>query len=74
VFVTRIDSGGDIASSILIGGSQNDTASGIAVNQLGQVCISGYTTSVDLPVTQSAAQPVRGSLVDAFVMILNFVK
>jgi hypothetical protein len=49
-----------------LGGSEFERGWGIAVDQQGQVSVSGQTTSSDFPV-ENAIQPVIGGASDAFV-------
>ncbi|MFZ0816457.1 MAG: choice-of-anchor D domain-containing protein [Candidatus Sulfotelmatobacter sp.] len=51
-----------------LGGSDNDFASGLAVDANGNVYIAGSTSSADFPVTQEAFQNVLGGGTDAFVV------
>ena len=51
-----------------LGGSGNDSASGIALDANGNTYVAGSTDSSDLPVTQGAFQDLLGGSFDAFVM------
>ena len=51
-----------------IGGTDLDMANGIALDPSGDVWITGYTLSVDFPVTADAAQPRNAGDVDGFVV------
>jgi uncharacterized protein (TIGR03437 family) len=59
--------------SVLVGGSNNETSAGIAVDPQGSVYVSGYTESPDFPTTassQNAHAPKIGEP-DIFVFKLN---
>ncbi len=53
------------------GGSGNEEVRGMAFDGKGNVIITGYTLSNDLPVTGDAVQPSYGGNGDAFVAVLN---
>ncbi len=61
---------GSIVFSTLLGGSANDTATGIAVDGSGNVWLAGYTGSVDFPVAGSPATAFHGEN-DAFLAEIN---
>lgn len=55
-----------------LGGSGNDSSSGISIDQAGNVYIAGTTDSTDFPVTPSAFLNTKpGSIESAFVAKLN---
>ena len=60
-----------LAYCTYLGGSQNDSGYGIAVDASGNAYATGYTQSTDLPVTPSALQTTNGGGLDAFVARLN---
>lgn len=51
-----------------LGGSADESASGMALDSMGNLYITGATTSTDLPTTQGAFQVQPGGNTDAFVM------
>ncbi len=61
-FVTKINaSGSALVYSTYLGGSQNDTAFGIAVDSSGDAYIAGETYSTNFPTTTGAFQTSLGS-------------
>jgi hypothetical protein len=54
--------------STFLGGSGNDSASGLAVDAAGNIYIAGSTSSDDFPVTPGAFQRHLGGGTDAFVL------
>jgi len=72
-FVLELNSSGNsLIYSTFLGGSGNDYATGIAVDATGQAYISGYTASIDFPVTSNAFQSsYGGGEFDGFFARLN---
>jgi uncharacterized protein (TIGR03437 family) len=54
VFVTKLDTDGNIVYSTYFGGSGSDNAAGMALGNDGSVYITGTTNSADFPVTKGA--------------------
>jgi hypothetical protein len=72
VFVTKVNRAGSaFLYSTLLGGSNNDYATGIAIDAAGSAYLTGYTSSSDFPVTNGAYQMLLGGSYDAFVAKLN---
>lgn len=70
-FVAKLDSAGTgLIYSTYLGGSFVDRGNSIAVDQLGNAYVTGWTESPDFP-TANAFQPDKGGGRDAFVMKLN---
>ncbi|HEV3036861.1 MAG TPA: SBBP repeat-containing protein [Candidatus Angelobacter sp.] len=71
-FVTKLNpSGRKIIYSTYLGGTRGDSASAIAVDELGEAYVTGSTSSTDFPV-QNAIQPQNaGGNSDVFVTKLN---
>jgi len=68
-FVTKLDpSGQNLVYSTYIGGSVNDQAIGIAVDQQGNAYVTGTTLSPDFPTTSGAS---NASATGAFMLRLN---
>ncbi|MDD4905658.1 MAG: SBBP repeat-containing protein, partial [Methylobacter tundripaludum] len=66
-FVSRINSKGSrLDYSTYLGGLGNESASGVAVDILGNAYITGFTDSVDFPVRKALQPHVKG-LSDAFI-------
>jgi hypothetical protein len=73
VFVTRLDLAAPniISYSTYFGGSGGDVAYDMALDATGNVYLTGYTNSVDFPVTPDALQSKNGGGFDVFVSKLN---
>ena len=70
-FVTELNPAGNgLVYSTYLGGSNSDTATGIALATNDDAIITGYTTSTNFP-TVHAAQPVYGGNGDGFVSKLS---
>jgi len=70
-FVAELDSTGSrLVFSALIGGSGEETATGVAVGQAGTICVTGYTSSFDFP-SVAPLQSVLSGLWNAFVTVVN---
>ncbi len=71
VFITKIAKGGaSISFSTFLGGYIQDTAGGIAVDQAGNIFVTGETFSDDFPV-KNAYQSTFAKNGDAFVLKIN---
>ena len=75
-FVTKLTSTGALGYSTFIGGSNEETGYGIAVDTAGNAAAVGETSSTDLPTTANALQPGFGggggaNAIDGFVTRLN---
>jgi len=68
-FVAKISPAGTgLLYASYLGGSNEDTIGGIAVDGLGNVYVTGYTTSADFPTTPGAFDTTYGIVQDAFVV------
>jgi Beta-propeller repeat len=65
-FVASYDPRGRVRWATYLGGSIYDSGSGIAVDGLGNISVTGDSSSLDFPVTACAAKPHHGGD-DAFV-------
>jgi hypothetical protein len=65
-FVTEVSPTGTLVYSTYLGGTLNDYGTGIAVDNTGDVTISGYTYSTNFP-TQDALQSALGGGSDIFI-------
>jgi hypothetical protein len=70
-FVVKLNAAGGLGYSLLVGGSGDTSANVIAVNPAGNAYITGYSTSINLPVSAGAVQPVAGGGGDVFVAEVN---
>jgi Beta-propeller repeat/FG-GAP-like repeat len=70
-FVTKLDSAGNaLVYSTYLGGSDDDSGAGIAVDAAGNAYVTGLTNSINFP-TLHPAQTAFGGYQDAFVTKLN---
>ena len=72
-FVTKLNAAGNaLIYSTYLGGADDDSGAGIAVDRIGNAYVTGYTCSTDFP-TANALQGGSGSggCYDAFVARLN---
>jgi hypothetical protein len=70
-FVTKLNPiGSALVFSTYLGGAGDDYATGIAIDSLSRVYVTGLTLSGNFP-TLNAPQPVSGGFYDAFVTELN---
>ena len=71
-FVAQVSiADGTVAFSTLIGGSQDDSAWGLALDSHRNVYVSGQTDSPDFPTTVDAFQSDYGGRADAFLVRLS---
>ncbi len=72
VFVTKWDpKGGQLLYSTFLGGSINETATGIAVDAAGNAYVAGFTNSANFPLTPGAFQSTLAGTQNAFVTKLS---
>jgi len=72
-FVAKLNPAGtELVYTTFLGGSKYDCGKGIAVDGDGNACITGYTWSVDFPVTIGTCQEDHLGGFDAFVAKLNY--
>lgn len=65
---TKLSSDGQtIIASTFIGGSSEDIGEGIAIDNSGDIVVTGRTWSMDFPVTDGAYQEDKGGLSDVFI-------
>jgi hypothetical protein len=69
-FITKFDTNGTMVYSTLLGGTGSDKATGIAVDSLGNIFVTGQTSSSDFP-TSKPFQPGLHGNSDLFVTVLN---
>lgn len=68
-FVVRLNStGSTLEYSTFLGGSDSDGATRLTLNAAGDIYVTGYTGSVDFPVSQNAVQPTFKGDYDAFAV------
>jgi hypothetical protein len=67
-FVAKLNgSGTDAVFCTFLGGDSYDEAHGVAVDDSGYVCVSGWTGSSNFPTTPGVYQPAKSGSYDAFV-------
>jgi hypothetical protein len=72
VFVTKINpSGTALVYSTYLGGSAQDGGSGVALDSEGNAYVTGFTQSLDFPVTPGAFQMTLNGSESAFVTEIN---
>ena len=69
-FVTKFDTNGNMLYSTYLGGNGDERADGIAVDSLGNMYLSGQTTSANFPTAKPFQPALRGTS-NAFVSVLN---
>jgi hypothetical protein len=69
-FVVKFDGSGNVVYATYLGGSGEDFPVAIAVDETGNVYVTGYTRSNDFP-TLNAFQKALASAQDAFISVLN---
>ncbi|MCZ6688665.1 MAG: SBBP repeat-containing protein [Planctomycetota bacterium] len=71
-FVAALDpAGGSLAFATYLGGTGHDEIRGIAVDYIGRVVLTGFTSSLDFPVTPGALNISHNGGDDAFVTWLS---
>jgi uncharacterized protein (TIGR03437 family) len=68
--IVKVDKSGKMVYSTYLGGDNQERAQGLAVDSTGAAFVSGYTYSVDFPVT-NALQPRSTGRPDAFLAKLS---
>jgi hypothetical protein len=69
-FLAKLNSEGKILYSTYLGGSEGDSAAGVAVDPAGNVYVCGATGSSDFPTAAPLQQALRGRS-DAFVLKID---
>jgi len=72
-FATKLTSSGSMGYSTYLGGDQEDTAAGVAVDSSGNAYIAGRTRSTNFPTTSGAFQTAEQGGQDGFVTKLNAI-
>ena len=68
--MAKLDPNGETLWVTPISGSDHDAGGGVAMNSVGEVCVTGWTDSPDFP-TVDALDPSLTGFRDAFVMKLS---
>ena len=70
-FVVKLNASSQVLYSTYLGGTGENTGTGIVADAAGNAYVAGYTTAPDFPVTSSAYQPTNHGSYDTFIAILN---
>jgi hypothetical protein len=71
-YIAKLSPAGDmLLFSTLLGGSNDDSATGMALDSSGNIYVVGSTNSADFPTTNGAAQTARSGGFDAFIAKLD---
>jgi hypothetical protein len=70
-FLTKLSAAGAIVYSTYIGGTSDDSGSGVAVDPAGNAYVVGLTSAPNFPVTPGAIQTTYGGNEDLFVVRVN---
>ena len=68
-FVTKLNTSSAVIYSTYLGGSGLDGATGMAVNPAGNVFLTGFTTSTNLPLADAYQSAYNGGSFDAFAEV-----
>jgi uncharacterized repeat protein (TIGR01451 family) len=60
VFVTKLNSGANLLYSTYLAGSGVDSASGLAIDSMSRIYVTGTTTSTDFPTTPNSWSTLNG--------------
>ncbi|MCE5200112.1 MAG: SBBP repeat-containing protein [Armatimonadota bacterium] len=72
VYVAKLNpSGTALEYATFLGGDNSDFTAGFAVDSTGCAYVAGYTSSMNFPVTEGAANTIRRGSCDAYVAKLN---
>ena len=72
IFIAKLNPDGThFAYVTFLGGHENETPRGLAIDGLGNVYVTGYTISTDFPTTTGAYKTSSSGNEDAFVVKLN---
>jgi Beta-propeller repeat len=72
VFAAKLSAdGSSLLYSAILGGTTNDSGTGIAVDEAGNAYVAGYTSSTNFPVTAGAFQKHSNATLFGFVSKLN---
>lgn len=69
-FVAQVNSAGDVAWRVYLGGSGFDSARALAVDAAGNIYVTGQTTSINFPIL-NAWDTTRSGVSDAFLVKLS---
>ena len=72
VFITKFSpDGATKIFSTYLGGNGDDEASRIVLDNLGNICLAGSTTSSNFPTNRDSLYPTNSGLADAFIVKLD---
>jgi uncharacterized repeat protein (TIGR01451 family) len=71
LFITMISPSGALSYSTFLGGSADDVGNAIVVDDAGNICLAGSTTSSDFPTMNPIQAAKASNFADAFVLKFN---
>jgi hypothetical protein len=71
IFLVRLTADGRVSFASYLGGGASEVPTAAAADPAGDIYVTGYTVSVDFPVTSGAFQPAAGPALDGFLVRLR---
>ena len=71
LYIAKFSPNGELIHGTYIGGSQNDRQKDFTIDSNGNVYITGYTLSSDLPTTNNALSRTFNGVEDAYVIVVS---
>src|SRR5678809_637563 len=70
-FLTKVTTAGTMGFSTYLGGFGDDQAYDVALDSLGNIILTGYTSSLNLPNSHALISSYRGGIDDIFITKFN---
>ncbi|HET9942355.1 MAG TPA: SBBP repeat-containing protein, partial [Terriglobia bacterium] len=70
-FLTKVTVAGTIGFSTYFGGRGDEQVYDVAVDSAGEIILTGYTTSINFPISRAVFPTYRGGIDDAFIAKFN---